>query len=184
MLMNATALRLRFFGDPILRKKAIPVKHITENHHQILNEMAKLMYEKKGMGLAALQVGINESMIVVDVGSGLYKLINPKILKKEGLFVMEEGCLSIPSVSIKVKRAKKVKVKAQDEDLKSINIEAEDLLACCLQHEIDHLKGRLIVDYASMFEKLKIRKKLKEIKRKGENERLPESKTESFKLQL
>lgn len=182
--MQETELKIRLFGDPVLRKKARPVKEITGYHRNILSQMAQTMYAEKGVGLAALQVGINEEMIVVDIGQGLYKLINPKIAKREGSQKTEEGCLSIPSVYIKVKRAKKVVVEAQDEFAKPVTIEAEDLLACVFQHEIEHLKGRLIVDYASLFEKLKIKKRLEELKRKVEFEELSEPKRQSSKLQL
>jgi peptide deformylase len=182
--MRETALKIKLFGDIALRKKAGPVKYIQQSHRDILNEMARLMQEGAGIGLAAPQVGINEQMIVANIGTGLYKLINPKIIKKYGRQVMEEGCLSIPGVCIKVKRAKKVLVAAQDEFAKPLTVEAEDLLACVLQHEIDHLYGRLIVDYASFFEKLKIKKKLKELKKRIKDEDLSESKTKSCKLQL
>jgi len=134
--------------------------------------------------LAAPQLGIAEAMIVADIGSGLYKLVNPKILKKEGRQVLEEGCLSIPGLCIKVKRARKVVVAAQDEFAKPLTIEAQDLLACVLQHEIDHLKGKMIPDYASFFEKLKIKRKLAELKKRSEDEGMPESKTKSCQLQL
>jgi peptide deformylase len=97
---------------------------------------------------------------------------------------MEEGCLSLPGVSIKVRRARRVTVKALDELAKPITIEAEGLLACVLQHEIDHLRGRLIIDYASFFEKIKIRKKLGELKKKAKDEKLPEPETKSCRLQL
>jgi peptide deformylase len=100
-------------------------------------------------------------MIVVDIGGGLYKLINPKITESSGSQVNQEGCLSLPGVCIKVKRAERVKVKAQDEYGKLLNIEAQGLLACVFQHEIDHLKGKLIIDYASVLEKIKIKKALK-----------------------
>jgi len=200
--MDETTLKIRLFGDPTLRKKANFVKQITPLHRDILSKMARTMYAQSGIGLAAPQVGINEAMIVVDIGSGLYKLINPKIVKREGIQIMEEGCLSVPGVCIKIKRAKKVMVEAQDEDAKPLTLEAQDLLACCLQHEIDHLKGRLIIDYASLFERLKIRKKIEILKDKVEDElrlsckgwgakneeergeRLSESKTKSCKLQL
>jgi len=182
--MNKTTLKIRLFGDPALRKKVKAVKELTPVHGDILSEMAQLMYAESGIGLAASQVGVNESMIVVDIGTGLYKLINPKIVEKEGYQVMEEGCLSVPGVCIKVKRARRVVIKAQDEDSKPVTIEAEGLLACVLQHEIDHLKGKLIIDYASILEKLKIRNKLKELKKRSEYERLPESETKSCKLQL
>jgi len=183
--MKETTLRIRFFGDPVLRKKAAPVKHITPGHRDILSKMAQLMYESGGIGLAAPQVGINEAMIIADVGnSSLYKLINPKIIKKEGSQVTEEGCLSLPGVCIKVKRARKVIVQAQDELAQTLTLEAEGLLACVFQHEIEHLKGKLIVDYASFFQRLKIKKKLEELKKRANNENLPESKTKSCKLQL
>jgi len=182
--MDKTALRIRVFGDPALRKKAKPVKQITALHRDILREMAQLMYIESGIGLAASQVGINESMFVVDVGTGLYKLINPRVVEKEGYQAIEEGCLSVPGVCIKVKRAGKVIVKAQDEDSKPVTIDAEGLLACVIQHEIDHLNGKLIIDYASLLDKLKIKKKLGELKKRFEHERLPESETKSCKLQL
>jgi peptide deformylase len=182
--MNKTALKIKLFGDPALRKKVKPVKEVTFLHRDTLSEMAQLMYAEAGIGLAASQVGVNESMLVVDIGTGLYKLINPKIVEKEGYQVMEEGCLSVPGVYIKVKRARKVVIKAQDEGSKPVTIEAEDLLACVFQHEIDHLNGKLIIDYASLFDKLKLKKKLKELKKRSEHERLPESETKSCKLQL
>ncbi len=182
--MGKTALKIRLLGDPVLRKKAKPVRQVTAVHRDILSEMAQLMYAESGIGLAASQVGVNESMIVVDIGQGLYKMINPRIIEKEGYRVMEEGCLSVPGVCIKVKRAKKILVKAEDEDSKPLIIEAEGLLACAFQHEIDHLKGKLIIDYASLFEKLKIRNKVRELKKRLEYERLPESEAKSCKLQL
>ena len=156
--MSETKLRIRRLGDTILRKKAKEIKTITASHAEILSKMAQLMYESSGIGLAANQVGINESMMVADIGLGLYKLINPKIVKREGWQSMEEGCLSVPGISVKVKRAKRVKVLAIDENAKPIAIEAEGLMACVFQHEIDHLKGKLIIDYASFFKRWKIKK--------------------------
>jgi len=182
--MPETKLKISLFGDPVLRKASKPVRQITEGHRQILNQMARLIHDNSGIGLAAPQVGINESMIVVDIGSGLYKLINPKVVKKEGIQVMEEGCLSVPGVCIKVKRARQVLVEARDENDKSVSIEAQDLLACVFQHEIDHLRGKLIVDYASFFEKLKMAAKLEELKKRSKDEGLSESETKSCKLQL
>jgi peptide deformylase len=117
------------------------------------------MYESSGIGLASSQVGIEEALIVVDAGCGLYKLINPKIIVREGAQVIDEGCLSVPGISIKVTRAQKITLEAQDEQGRSIVLHAEDLLACVFQHEIDHLEGKLIVDYAE--DKEEIQKKLK-----------------------
>lgn len=182
--MEKTALKIKLYSDPALRKKSSWVKEVTSEYQEILSKMAQLMYKDSGIGLAAPQVGINVSMIVADIGTGLYKLINPRIIKKEGSQRIEEGCLSIPGVCIKVKRAKKIKVLAQDEFGKPVTIEAEGLLACVFQHEIDHLKGRLIVDYASFLERLKIRKKLEDLKKKAKNERVPESQRKSCQLQL
>jgi peptide deformylase len=182
--MKETELKVRIYGDPVLRRKSSPVKELTQAHKDILSKMARLMYENQGIGLAAPQVGINEMMIVADIGNGLYKLINPKVLKRKGSQAIEEGCLSVPGVCIKVRRARKVLVEAQDENGQPLKIETEDLLACVLQHEIDHLKGRLIVDYASFLDKIKIKRKLGELKKKFKNEKLPESETKSCKLQL
>ncbi|MDP1853532.1 MAG: peptide deformylase [Candidatus Omnitrophota bacterium] len=167
------SLKIRLFGDPVLRKKAVSVRKITDYHRSLLDEMLKLMRSGSGIGLAVPQAGINLAMIVVDIGSGLYKLINPKIIKRQGRQVFEEGCLSVPGICIKVKRAKKVSVKALNENAEPVIIEACDLLACVFQHEIDHLKGRLIVDYASFFDKLKIRKKLEELKKLSNKEPPP-----------
>ena len=150
-----------------MRKKAKPVSKVTERHRDALSQMARLMYDASGIGLAAPQVAVAESMIVVDIGSGLYKLINPRVSDRKGSQGLEEGCLSIPGICIKIKRAKIVKVVAMDEYGKPVSIEAEGLLACALQHEIDHLKGRLIVDYASFLDRLKIKKKLQDLKEKS-----------------
>lgn len=182
--MKETALKVRIYGDPVLRRKSVPVNEPTQAHREILSSMARLMYENQGIGLAAPQVGINETMIVADIGSGLYKLINPRVVKKEGSQALEEGCLSVPGVCIKVRRASKVLIEAQDEFGKPIKIESEGLLACVFQHEIDHLRGRLIVDYASIIDKIKIKRKLDLLKKKFKDEKLPESETKSCKLQL
>jgi len=158
--MPETKLKIKIFGDPVLRKIAKPVGRITDQHRQILSQMANAMYDDSGIGLAAPQVGQSVQLIVVDIGEGLYKLVNPKIVKKQGRQSISEGCLSVPGVCIKVKRAKQVWVQAQDENGHLVEIEAKDLFACVLQHEIDHLKGKLIIDYASFLEKLRIKRKL------------------------
>jgi peptide deformylase len=185
MDFKESQLKIRIFGDPLLRKRARLIKEITQAYRDTLSHMAQLMYDSQGIGLAANQVGINESMAVIDIGSGLYKLINPKITEKEGIEAQEEGCLSVPGVCIKVKRARRVKVKARDEFGKSVEINAEGLLARVFQHEIDHLKGRLIIDYASIFQKFKISKTLEELKERSK--RLKEKstlETKTCKLQL
>jgi len=162
--MPETKLKIRVFGDSVLRKKAKPVQRLTDGHKEILSQMAKVMYAGEGIGLAAPQVGISQQLIVIDIGDGLYKLINPKIVKRLGKQAIQEGCLSVPGICIKVKRAKQVWVQAKDEGNNLITIEARDLFACVLQHEIDHLKGKLIIDYASFLEKIRIKKKLRDLK--------------------
>ncbi len=165
--MKETKLKIRVLGDPVLRELAMPVKIVTDEHRKFLSEMARLMYEVSGLGLAAPQVGVSQAMIVLDAGSGLYKLINPRIVKRDGCQSMEEGCLSVPGVGIKVKRAKSVIVEAQDESGKPLVIEAEGLLACVFQHELDHLNGKLIIDHASPLERMRLKKKLKNFKEIG-----------------
>lgn len=177
--MENKELKLRLLGSSILRAKVKQVKVVTDEHREILSQMARLMYASSGVGLAATQVGLNESLIVVDIGKGLYKLINAKIIKRQGSQNTEEGCLSVPGVNIKVRRAKKVVVKALDEFGKPVEILAEDLLACVFQHELDHLQGRLIIDYASVFERLRLKAKLEEIQKMVENEEMPESRAKS-----
>jgi peptide deformylase len=182
--MNETELKIKVFPENILRKKARRIEKISQEHRDTLSKMARIMYDSSGIGLAAPQVGIDESLIVIDIGQGLYKFINPKIVKKQGSQSMEEGCLSVPGISIKVKRAKKVWVKAWDDSGQELNLEAEGLLACVFQHEIDHLNGKLILDYASFLEKIKIKKAIAELKKKLKDEKLPQSERKSNQLQL
>jgi len=151
--MSETELRIRFAGDPVLRKKTGQIVQIIPEHSSILSRMAGIMYAARGIGLAAPQIGLSYALIVVDIGAGLYKLINPKIISKSGKIVMEEGCLSVPGVYIKVKRARKICLEAWDEKGCPQKIEAEGLLACVFQHEIDHLEGKLITDYVSLLKK-------------------------------
>jgi len=153
-------LKIRIFGDPVLRKKAKPVSRAAAEHREIFSQMAVTMYTGGGIGLAAPQIGLSAQLIVVDIGEGLYKLVNPKIVKRQGAQAIQEGCLSVPGVCIKVKRARQVWVQAADENNNLVKIQARDLFASVLQHEIDHLKGKLIIDYASFLEKLRIKRKL------------------------
>ncbi len=138
---------IRKYPDPILREKCKEIEKVGPRERKILAQMAETMYKAEGVGLAAPQVGINSQFIVVDVGEGLVKLVNPQILLKEGKSILEEGCLSLPGITVKMERAKKVKVKGWDEEGNRVEIEGKDLLAHALQHEIDHLQGVLIIDY-------------------------------------
>ncbi|MFA4984209.1 MAG: peptide deformylase [Candidatus Omnitrophota bacterium] len=180
--MKEDGLKIKILGDPLLRRRSRPIKSVSERHRKALSQMAQLMYESSGIGLAAPQVGIGERMIVVDIGNGLYKLINPRIVMKQGCQAVQEGCLSVPGACIKVKRSRTVRLEALDENAKPVCVEAKDLLACVLQHEIDHLDGKLIVDYVSLLERLKIRRRLEGLSKNIRNEELPKSEPESRKL--
>ena len=144
------ALRpIRLLGDDVLRKKAKKVEKINTFIKNLLDDMADTMYKNKGVGLAGNQVGILKRVIVVDDGDGLLQLINPVILEKEGTQIDEEGCLSLPDIYGDVERADKIKVKAQNKQGKYIEFEAEGYLARIIQHEVDHLEGKLFSDTAT-----------------------------------
>ncbi|GGK14150.1 peptide deformylase [Caldalkalibacillus thermarum] len=138
------------YPDPVLREKAVEVKRIDERFHRLLDDMAETMYAAEGVGLAAPQVGISKRVFVVDVGdeNGLLEFINPEIIVKEGEQIGPEGCLSIPGVNGEVRRAQKIKVRAIDRNGETFELEAEDLLARAIQHELDHLNGVLFIDIA------------------------------------
>lgn len=151
------------FPEKILRKKASKVAKIGDCEKAELKDMAETMYLNKGVGLAAVQVGINKQMAVVDVGDSLIKLINPAIIKKEGSEVHEEGCLSVPDTIVKVRRAKKIVVSFLNEEGLVSQIVAEGLLARVIQHEIDHLSGKLIIDYLNPIKKLFVKRRTKSL---------------------
>ncbi len=162
--MKETALRIRTVGDPALRRKAKTVKAVTDEHRALLSSMARMMYESSGIGLAAPQVGVDEALIVVDIGKSLYKLVNPRIVERSGQQAIDEGCLSVPGVSVKVKRAKAVVLEALDDEGKPVRIDCQDLLAIVFQHEIDHLLGKLILDYVPVWKRGLLKKKLQKLK--------------------
>lgn len=145
----------------MLKSGCSPVTVVGKEEKDILQRMAKTMYLNHGVGLAAPQVGINKQLAVVDIGDKrLIKLINPVVIGSEGTEIMEEGCLSIPSVYVHLKRAKQIKVKSLDENGREFNLEATGLLARAILHEIDHLQGRLIIDYLNPVKRfLTLRKK-------------------------
>ena len=122
--------------------------------------MAKTMYLKGGVGLAASQVGIDKQLAVIDVGNGLISLINPIIVKRDGREVLEEGCLSVPGINVKIRRSKMVTAHFLDEDGKAQKLHADGLLARALQHELDHLAGILIIDYVNPVKKILLRRAL------------------------
>lgn len=143
-------LNIRREGDPVLRQVARPVPKVTRRVKKLIKDMGETMYHANGIGLAAPQVGVGERVIVVDVGDGLYALVNPRLEKEEGREVDVEGCLSLPGVLGYVERAARVVVSGLDEDGRPRKLEAEGLLARVFQHEIDHLDGVLFTDKATM----------------------------------
>lgn len=147
------ALRqIRIFDDKILRKKSKVVKVVDDRIRQILNDMVDTMYNtENGGGLAAPQVGILKRLVVIDMGKGLIKLVNPKIVSKEGTQEVIEGCLSIPNTWGKLKRPAKVKIQALDENGKEIEMTGTGDLAKCFCHEIDHLEGILFTDLVTEY---------------------------------
>ncbi len=153
-------LKIRKFPEGILRKKAVKVGSVTEYEKSVLSEMANVMYLNQGVGLAAVQVGINKQLAVIDIGEGLIKLVNPVIVKKDGVETQEEGCLSCPGLSVKIKRARRVVVNFLNENGDFIELKTDGLLARAVQHESDHLSGKLIIDYLGPVKKMLAKKKL------------------------
>ena len=141
------ALReIRKSGDEILRKKSREIQEVTDRVRTILDDMAETMYHAEGGGLAACQVGILKRLVVIDIGEGLLKLVNPDFVLQEGEQIVEEGCLSFPDVWGRLKRPERVVVRALDENGKEITVEGTGLLAKCLCHELDHLDGIVFKD--------------------------------------
>jgi peptide deformylase len=166
-------LRILEFPDPRLRKKAAPVEVVDESLRQLIDDMFETMYEAPGIGLAATQVDVHRRLLVADVSQEKdqpHVLINAEILEKDGSAVTEEGCLSVPGYYEEVERAEHIKVRYLDRDGNEQESEFEGLLAVCVQHEMDHLEGKLFVDYLSEVKRQRIRKRLEKDRRK-----LPES---------
>lgn len=157
------------FPDVRLRNKAQPVAEVTDKIKTIVDDMFETMYEQTGVGLAATQVNILQRIIVIDLSDTQNEplcLINPEITHREGTQFEFEGCLSFPGVFDKVERAAKVRLKALDREGKPYELEAENILAVCIQHEIDHLDGILFVDHLSRLKQDRARKKLQKIRRR------------------
>lgn len=146
-------LDIRVLGDPVLRKETVKVESVTDDIRALIRDMFDTMYAAEGIGLAAPQVGRTERVTVMDVEGAKYALINPEIVSRQGNGKGEEGCLSIPEVFGEVDRATSVTVRALDENGNEIEVEGTELLARCLQHEIDHLHGKLFVDYLSVLKR-------------------------------
>ena len=156
------------FPDERLRKVAKPVEVITDETQRIIDDMTQTMYEQEGIGLAATQVDIHQRIIVIDVSENrddLYVIINPEVISKEGETGIEEGCLSVPECRGFVPRAEKIKIKALNRHGEVYEIDADGILAICIQHEMDHLRGKLFVDYLSPLKRQRIEQKMKKLAR-------------------
>ncbi|MCW8901323.1 MAG: peptide deformylase [Gammaproteobacteria bacterium] len=163
-----TILNILHFPDERLRTKAKPVAKVTDKHRILIKNMLETMYDAPGIGLAATQINVHERILVIDISEEKNQpivLINPEILEKEGDQEFDEGCLSVPGIYETLHRAEKVRVKALDKEGESFEMNAEGLLAVCIQHEMDHLEGTLFVDYLSQLKKQRIRKKLEKQQR-------------------
>lgn len=145
--MLITKLKIRIDGDPCLRKVSESIKEVTAGERFLLESMLVTMYAHDGLGLAAPQVGINRRMLVVDIGEGPLMMINPQVKSSSGSCELEEGCLSVPETTIKIARPQKILVRYLDTDGEWHERVFENLMARVLMHEIDHLDGKLIVDY-------------------------------------
>jgi peptide deformylase len=152
-------MEIKKYPDPILRKKTALISKVTEQELSLFERMAKTMYRFKGIGLAAPQVGILQRLIVADTGSGIVKLANPLIIRVSGSDRMVEGCLSIPEASVEIERPFEALISGFNERSQKIEIRARGLLARVLLHEIDHLNGRLIIDYLGFLKKMRFRLK-------------------------
>lgn len=154
------------YPDPRLYKQAAAVTLFDGKLQQLVRDMAETMYDAPGIGLAATQVDVHRQIIVMDTSedrNNLITLINPEILEKDGTQICEEGCLSVPGIYDEVERAAWIKVRAQDVDGKSFLIEADKLVAVCIQHEMDHLRGKVFVDYLSRLKQSRIKAKMQKL---------------------
>ena len=157
-------LKILHYPDERLHTVAQPVPTVTEATRKLIQEMAETMYAAPGIGLAATQVDVHQQVIVIDISDThdqLLVLINPEIIASSGEDVCEEGCLSVPGVYEKVRRAERVTVRALDANGKSFSLETDGLLAVCVQHEIDHLKGKVFVEYLSALKQMRLKARIK-----------------------
>lgn len=156
-------LEILVYPDPRLRTVAKPVEQVDDRIRELVKDMTDTMYDANGIGLAATQVDVHQQVIVMDLSEERNErlvLINPTIVERDGEQVYDEGCLSVPEYYAPVKRAERVKITALDEQGEIFELEAQDLLAVCIQHEMDHLAGKVFVDYLSRLKQDRVRKKL------------------------
>ena len=156
------------YPDPRLRHVAKPVTIVNDDIRRLLDDMAETMYAAPGIGLAAIQINVAHRVVVIDVSETrdqLQVFINPQIIERDGLQTFEEGCLSVPGIFDEVERSRHIRVRALGRDGQPFELEADGLLATCIQHEIDHLDGKVFVDYLSRLKQSRIRKKLEKHER-------------------
>jgi peptide deformylase len=156
-------LNILRFPDKRLRTKAVAVKEVNDGIREFLDDMLETMYDAPGIGLAATQVNVHQKIVVIDVSEDKnepYCFINPVITKSDGEEICDEGCLSVPEFYAEVQRAETVTVEALNREGKKFVLEADGMLAVCIQHELDHLKGKLFVDYLSPLKQKRLLKKL------------------------
>ena len=156
------------YPDARLRRIAAPVSTVDDEIRALVDDMAQTMYHAPGIGLAAIQIDVPKRVIVLDISperNALHIFINPKIVMRDGVHIMEEGCLSVPGIYETVQRAQHIRVSALDRAGNPFELEADGLLAVCIQHEIDHLDGKVFVDYLSRLKQQRIRKKLEKQQR-------------------
>lgn len=162
-------LHILHYPDPRLRLKAEPVKQVDDSVCQLIDDMLETMYDAPGVGLAAPQVNVSKRLIVIDISEARDTpvcLINPVILEREGNEIMEEGCLSVPGIYDTVERAAAIRVQSLGRDGKPYEMKADGLLAVCIQHEMDHLEGKLFVDYLTEMKRQRIKKKMEKYRRR------------------
>jgi len=161
-------LSILHYPDQRLHTVASPVQQVNGEIRKLIDDMAQTMYAAPGIGLAATQVNVHKQVIVIDISEShnqLMALINPKITARDGVAEREEGCLSVPGIYEKVSRAERVSVSALDRDGKPFTLDAEGLLAVCIQHEIDHLQGKVFVEHLSRLKQTRIKIKLQKLQR-------------------
>jgi len=165
-------LKIITYGDPVLRRRTSRVKEIDKEIKKLIRDMFETMYAAPGVGLAANQVGIPLNLCVIDVGpqgkTGPLVLINPVLKQKKGRIYDEEGCLSLPGIFVKIPRWHRVKVEAVNEKGLPVEIEGEDLLARAIQHELDHLSGKLLLDRVGFWKRLSMKRQIRKLKKQGQ----------------
>ncbi len=172
-----TRLTILEYPDPRLRTVAQPVDEVDDALRQLIDDMLETMYASQGIGLAATQVNVHRRLLVLDVSEDQGQplaLINPEIVAREEVCTTQEGCLSVPGIFDDVERAQRIRVRALDRHGEPFEMDAEGLLAVCIQHEMDHLEGKLFVDYLSELKRQRIRKKLEKDRKLRGTERVSE----------